>query len=143
MKTVRLITCNDPMEAHILQGALKNEGIETLLNNENFSTLYSCVSNIAGVDLFVLEKDYDRAVEILKDNKSWPEEVALCPYCGSSDIKFHLKEGKRWRALGVAIVSVLTIAPPRCNYWEYTCRQCNKTFEKPVFQSFSSKEKEE
>lgn len=143
MKTVRLITCNDPMEAHILQGALENEGIETLLNNENFSTLYSCISNIAGVDLFVLEKDYDRAVGILKDNKSWPEEVALCPYCGSSDIKFHLKDGKRWRALGVAIISVLTIAPPRCNYWEYTCGQCNQTFEKPVFKNNSLKEEGE
>ena len=50
MKTVKLITCNDAMKAHILQGALENEGIESILHNENFSTLYkSCVSNIAGV----------------------------------------------------------------------------------------------
>lgn len=28
MKTVKLITCNDAMKAHILQGALENEGIE-------------------------------------------------------------------------------------------------------------------
>ena len=47
MKTVKLITCNDAMKAHILQGALENEGIESILHNENFSTLYkSCVSNI-------------------------------------------------------------------------------------------------
>ena len=26
MKTVKLITCNDAMKAHILQGALENEG---------------------------------------------------------------------------------------------------------------------
>ena len=50
MKTVKLITCNDAMKAHILQGALENEGIESILHNENFSTLYkSCVSNIAVV----------------------------------------------------------------------------------------------
>ena len=49
MKTVKLITCNDAMKAHILQGALENEGIESILHNENFSTLYkSCVSSIAG-----------------------------------------------------------------------------------------------
>lgn len=48
MKTVKLITCNDAMKAHILQGALENEGIESILHNENFSTLYkSCVSSIA------------------------------------------------------------------------------------------------
>ena len=39
MKTVKLITCNDAMKAHILQGALENEGIESILHNENFSTL--------------------------------------------------------------------------------------------------------
>ena len=55
MKTVKLITCNDAMKAHILQGALENEGIESILHNENFSTLYkSCVSNIAGVDILAL-----------------------------------------------------------------------------------------
>ena len=54
MKTVKLITCNDAMKAHILQGALENEGIESILHNENFSTLYkSCVSSIAGVDILV------------------------------------------------------------------------------------------
>lgn len=48
MKTVRLITCNDAVQAHILQGALENEGIDSLLHNENFSSLLkSYVSNIS------------------------------------------------------------------------------------------------
>ena len=34
MKTVKLITCNDAMKAHILQGALENEGIESILHND-------------------------------------------------------------------------------------------------------------
>lgn len=79
MKTVKLITCNDAMQAHILQGALRNEGIESLLHNENFSTLMkSYISNVSGVDIFVLEEDYDKAVQVLKDNQSWEEEPALC-----------------------------------------------------------------
>ena len=83
MKTVKLITCNDAMKAHILQGALENEGIESILHNENFSTLYkSCVSSIAGVDILVADEDYENAVQVLKDNDSWPEELTLCPYCG-------------------------------------------------------------
>lgn len=93
MKTVKLITCNDAMKAHILQGALENEGIESILHNENFSTLYkSCVSNIAGVDILVADEDYENAVQVLKDNDSWPEELTLCPYCGSSDIQLVLKK---------------------------------------------------
>ena len=85
MKTVKLITCNDAMKAHILQGALENEGIESILHNENFSTLYkSCVSSIAGVDILVADDDYEKAVQVLRDKQSWPEELTLCPYCGLS-----------------------------------------------------------
>ncbi|WP_279181722.1 DUF2007 domain-containing protein [Bacteroides acidifaciens] len=144
MKTVKLITCNDAMKAHILQGALENEGIESILHNENFSTLYkSCVSSIAGVDILVADEDYARVVQVLRDNESWPEELTLCPYCGSSDIKFRLKKGKRLRAIGAAIFSMLAAAPPGDNHWEYTCVQCHKTFEVPVSRFSSSEEKEE
>ena len=31
MKTVKLITCDDAFQAHIIQGALANEGIDSLL----------------------------------------------------------------------------------------------------------------
>ena len=105
MKTVKLITCNDAMKAHILQGALENEGIESILHNENFSTLYkSCVSSIAGVDILVADDDYEKAVQVLRDNQSWPEELTLCPYCGSSDIKFRLKKGQRRQPLREIII---------------------------------------
>ena len=127
MKTVKLITCNDAMKAHILQGALENEGIESILHNENFSTLYkSCVSSIAGVD-----------------NDSWPEELTLCPYCGSSDIQLVLRKEKRWRAMGAAIISALMVIPPGDNHWNYTCKQCHKNFEMPVAKFNPAAEPEE
>ena len=104
MKTVKLITCNDAMKAHILQGALENEGIESILHNENFSTLYkSCVSSIAGVDILVADEDYEKAVQVLRQNQSWPEELTLCPYCGSSDIKFGASGGQ---SLGIYLPAV-------------------------------------
>lgn len=144
MKTVKLITCNDAMKAHILQGALENEGIESILHNENSSTLYkSCVSSIAGVDILVADEDYARAVQVLRDNESWPEELTLCPFCGSPDIKFILKKGKKLRAIGAAILSMLAAAPPGDNHWEYTCAQCHKNFEVPVSKFSSSEEREE
>ena len=119
MKTVKLITCNDAMEAHILQGALENEGIESVLHNENFSFLYrSYVSSIAGVDILVVDEDYDKAVRVLKQNQSWPEELTLCPYCGSSDIKLVLRKGKKLRAIGAAVLSMLAAAPPGSNHWD-------------------------
>lgn len=144
MKTVKLITCNDAMKAHILQGALENEGIESILQNENFSTLYKGFQNsISGVDILVMDVDYEKAVQVLKENESWPEELTLCPYCGSSDIKLVLKRGKRWRALVSAIFSALVVAPPGENHWEYTCKSCCRTFEIPVSQFPSARKEEE
>lgn len=34
MKTVKLITCDDAFQAHVIQGALKNEGIASVLYGE-------------------------------------------------------------------------------------------------------------
>ena len=35
MKTVRLITCDGAFQARLIQGALENEGIASVLHNEN------------------------------------------------------------------------------------------------------------
>lgn len=145
MKTVKLITCNDAMQAHILQGALENEGIESILHNENFSTLYkNCVNSIAGVDILVMEEDYEKAVQVLKDNESWPEELTLCPYCGSQDIKLVLKEGQGLRGVGSVISAIFAgIVISGNKHWEYACKQCHKTFDTPVARFTLSEEKKE
>lgn len=144
MKTIKLMTCNDAMTAHILQGALENEDIDSVLHNENFSSLMkSYVSNIAGVDIFVMEEDYERAVQVLKENQSWPEELTLCPHCGSNDIKMVLKKGQRVRAVGAAVLSMLVMAPPGSNHWDYVCKQCHRTFGMPVAEFNPLEEKEE
>lgn len=141
MKTVRLITCNDAMQAHILQGALANEGIDSILHNENFSSVMKgYVNNISGVDILVAEEDREAAVQVLRDNQSLPEEQTLCPFCGSSDIKLVLRKGKRLRAIGALILSCLTMNPPGTNHWEYVCRKCNQTFDTPVGEFCPSKE---
>lgn len=133
MKTIRLITCNDAMQAHILQGALANEGIESALHNENFSSLYpGCINNISGVDIFVDEDNYQKAIEVLKENGSWPEDLVLCPHCHSTDIKLILKKGYRMRAIGAALLSALSTTPPGNNHWEYRCNQCKNRFDIPV-----------
>lgn len=60
MKTVKLITCSDAAQAHIIQGALENEGISSLLHNENMSTLLrGYINDIAGVDVLVDEANYE------------------------------------------------------------------------------------
>ena len=39
MKTVILTSCNNSVEATLIQGNLANEGIESFLSNENYTAL--------------------------------------------------------------------------------------------------------
>lgn len=133
MKTVKLITCDDSFQAHIIQGALENEGITSILHNENMSTVmrgYS--SDITGVDILVYEDDYSKAVGLLEQNQMIPEQLKYCPSCGSTDIEFVLKKKRRVRAIVAAVVSALTVTPPGTDHWEYVCCKCGGHFEKPV-----------
>ena len=88
MRTVRLMTCNDAFQAQIISGALENEGIPSVLHNVNTSyVLRGAISQIAGVDIFVYEADYNRALEILERNEMIPEQLKYCPrlYAGTAE----------------------------------------------------------
>lgn len=133
MKTVKLITCKDAFQAHVIRGALENEGIASVLHNENTSgVLRGYISDIAGVDVFVYEDDYNQALLLLEQNQMIPEQLKYCPHCGSEDIKLVLKKGHKGRALMAAIVSAWSMAPPGTEHWEYVCSTCRTRFEKPV-----------
>ncbi|HBO08004.1 MULTISPECIES: DUF2007 domain-containing protein [Bacteroides] len=134
MKIVKLMTCDSATQAHIIQGALQNEGIDSMLRNENMSTLLAGlqVSNLTGVDILVNEENYEAAINLLEQNQMIPEQLRYCPFCGSSDIKFVLRKGHRLRAVAAAVASLLAGAAPGTNHWEYVCNQCKGRFEKPV-----------
>ena len=66
MRTVRLITCNTSFGAHVLKNALEAEGIPSALHNENVTNLYGgMISAFSGVDIFVYDKDLERAKQII------------------------------------------------------------------------------
>ena len=76
MKTVRLITCDGAFQARLIQGALENEGIASVLHNENTSNiLRGYTPTISGVDIFVYEDDYERAMDLLERNQMIPEQL--------------------------------------------------------------------
>ena len=133
MKTRKLITCNDDFQARLIQGALENEGIPSALHNENTSNvLRGFVSNVSGVDIFVYEDDYERAMALLERNQMIPEQLKYCPCCHSPNIRFTLKKGHRLRAYAAAALSLLAMAPPGTAHWEYVCRDCGARFDQPV-----------
>ena len=132
-KTVKLITCDDAFRAHLIQGALDNEGIPSVIHNENTSNVMrGFVSNLSGVDVLVYEADHQKALAILEQNQMVGEQLKYCPFCGSDDIKFGLKKGKRLRTFFAAILALLSLTPPGTAHWEWHCRRCGARFEQPV-----------
>ena len=72
MKTVRLTSFNDNMQAHMLQDILKNDGIESMLQGELTNQVMSHLRGF-DTDVLVFEKDLDRARSILKE--AFPEHL--------------------------------------------------------------------
>ena len=71
METVYLATLDNDFQATLLSDLLRNDGIESFLKNE----IISSVLNIPGFqrEIYVMEKDYGKAKEILK--QALPELV--------------------------------------------------------------------
>lgn len=63
MQTRKLTTCNNPVEAHLLQGRLEAAGIDSILGGE----IMSSYPPLSGVTVFVDAKDYDKARELLAE----------------------------------------------------------------------------
>ena len=70
MRTVRLTSFNDNVQAHMLQDILKDEGIESMLQGEHANQVMSYIRGI-DIDILVFEKDLVRAQAILKE--AFPE----------------------------------------------------------------------
>ena len=67
---IQIITFTYPHEAHIAKGKLESEGISVEIRDELTAHVYNFYSNaIGGVKLFVKEKDFERANQILIEGK--------------------------------------------------------------------------
>jgi hypothetical protein len=60
-KTIILHTYNDLLEATMIQDKLKENGIESFLNNENVMGL----DPVGGVELKIFEKDIEAAEKVI------------------------------------------------------------------------------
>ena len=66
MKTIRLTSFNDNVQAHMLQDILRNEGIESMLQGEFTNQVMSYIRGM-DVEVLVFENDLERAQAILKE----------------------------------------------------------------------------
>ena len=126
-KTIRLITCDSITEAYFIKNRLNNEGIECFLTNQNFTNLLPNYYNLigSGIQVVVMENDYERSRELVKD-KLEPENVEkVCPFCGSTDIKMGFGKHKILKIFNVllAILMSIPIGNIRVRYYCKTCKE--------------------
>lgn len=126
MSIVRLMTCDTAVEANLIKGHLKNEGIEAFITNENFSNLmphYSRIMN-SGIQIMISDMDYNKASDILElDVKHEP----ICPNCQSTNIKFSLGKHKI-RKIFTILMSLFIFTPINNLKSVYKCRDCKTEF---------------
>jgi len=133
MKIIPLMTCNDNVEAKLIQGHLQNEGIPCFLTNQNYTNLYPGMSGSmgTGIQIQVNEEDAERASDIIR--KTYPEsygnlkEKVSCPNCKSENIKISFGKHKYLKYL-YFFVSLLTFIPMSKVETSYICKDCKKEF---------------
>ncbi len=126
MSIVRLMTCDTAVEANLIKGHLKNEGIEAFITNENFSNLmphYNRILN-SGIQIMISDLDYNKASEILELNNT---EERVCPSCQSTKIKFSLGQNKI-KKIFIIIFSLFTATPFNNLKSVYKCQDCKTEF---------------
>lgn len=87
----------NPVEANIAKGKLEDAEIPVFLQDEMTVGMQWSLSNaVGGIKLQILEEDYDRAVELLKDDEDIefsgnsaappaPKSKNACPQCHSTN----------------------------------------------------------
>ncbi len=126
MKVVRLMTCETSFEANLIKGRLENEGVDSFLTNENFSTLMPHYNRIfsSGVQVMILEKDLEKASLILSSDK---KEEVICPACSSANIEVSFGKNKI-KKLFFILLSLFAAVPFNNINNVYHCQECKAEF---------------
>ncbi|MGE0078985.1 MAG: DUF2007 domain-containing protein [Bacteroidales bacterium] len=127
MKTIRLTTCSNAIEANMIKNLLENEGINCFLTNENFSTLMPGHTGMlgSGVQIIIDEDDLEKATKALESLQQ--NEEIICPHCNSKNIRFGLGKNKL-KKIFVVILSLLSSTPFNNINNTYYCNNCKKDF---------------
>lgn len=130
MRTVRLITCDNVTEAHLIKGFLANEGINSFVSNENFSSLMPHYNNMlgSGVQIYVMESDYDKSRKLIRDIWQPDNEKIVCPNCGSKKIKLGIGNSKIKKIINIvlALISFFPLGNIKARYY---CKDCKEDFQ--------------
>ena len=130
MRTVKLITIDNSIEAHIIKGRLLNEGIDCFLTNENFTNLMPLYNNMlgSGIQIYIGENDFDRARALLADKIEPNIFKLVCQNCGSENIGLGLGKRKAFKIFNI-VMALFFFFPMGNLKPKYFCKDCKTEIE--------------
>ena len=112
------------IEANIMLGRMKDEGIECWLKNENTSTIMPVWNNaIGGIQLMVENNDLERATAILKEIKAAKRASMVCPACKSQNVEFinTMRKPVNWLSATVTFIFGDVALMPEQRFHCFSC----------------------
>ncbi len=130
MDYIRLITCNDAVEANLLKGRLESKNIPSIITNETSTTVLPYLNGMlgAGVQVLVHKNDFEQARKIVNESlESVENQTIICPYCRSKEVRFGFGRNSVLKVLTV-ILSCLIAIPFGNIQLRYSCQNCGHSF---------------
>ncbi|WP_121352637.1 putative signal transducing protein [Flavisolibacter nicotianae] len=132
MHFVAVQSFSNYIDAHIILGRLKNEGIECWLKNEATTTIIPVwTTAIGGIELMVSHEQVQRAGLVLERIAEEKKSSRICPVCFSHQVEYinTLRKPVNWlSALVTFFLGDLALMPEQ----RYHCFHCGAEFEKPL-----------
>ncbi|HUC81378.1 MAG TPA: DUF2007 domain-containing protein [Flavisolibacter sp.] len=129
MEFVRLKTFMNYIDANIILGRLKNEGIDCWLKNENTATIMPIWNTaMGGIQLMVNAGQLQKAAYVLKVIEEERKGQVDCPECGSNNVEFinTVRKPVNWLSAAVTfILGDMALMPEQ----RYHCFDCKKEWE--------------
>ena len=132
MRFIAVQTFTNYIDAHIILGRLKEEGIECWLKNEATPTLIPVwTTAIGGIQLMVAQNHLQKASFVLQKIDEEKKINRLCPSCFSHNIEYinTMRKPLNWlSALVTFFLGDLALMPEQ----RYHCFHCGTEFDQPV-----------
>ncbi len=120
------------IDAHIILGRLKDEGIDCWLRNEATTTIIPIwTTAIGGIQLMVVQEQLQRASVLLQQMAEEKKVNRLCPVCFSHNVEYinSIRRPVNWLSAFVTfILGDFALMPEQ----RYHCFHCGAEFDKPL-----------
>ncbi len=122
------------VQAHMMQGKLESEGIESKLVDHNIVGVDPLASfAVGGIKLQIQESDIERATQLIAEIEAKPitddnDQIIHCPKCGSQNLASGYTSAKSTKGIIGALVGFLFTAHPLHIDTVYYCNDCKNDF---------------